>query len=287
LAFLGLGSALQSFNLGLGIALTQLLVFALPAYLYLRASNLEPAPFLGMTTLPSAPQLALVFWIALANYPLGAGLMGLCRLILPEELQTPDAARILVQSSTLQQLVIIGCVCLLAPIGEELIFRGAFFRLTQVSARRPAFAFVLSAATFSLLHLDPIGFLPRFELGLLFAWLLYRTGSLWSPILAHMINNTVATGLFFLAGQSLEPETAAKPDELLMAILMGVALMLPALFLLRRKSAATRPEMIVRDPDRGTHFDSDSPEAMGLLFLMIGSVLLLLALAASVSLTKS
>ena len=53
---------------------------------------------------------------------------------------------------------------------------------------------VTTAFVFSAFHLDPVGFLARFELGLLFGLFFFRTGSLWPGIAAHAANNLVSTG---------------------------------------------------------------------------------------------
>ncbi len=87
----------------------------------------------------------------------------------------------------------------LAPVGEEVLFRGYLFNaLRQSYASRPwglALAFGLSALLFSLAHSlaatrDVIGLLiPTFVMGLLLAWGSYRTGSVIPSIIAHTINN--------------------------------------------------------------------------------------------------
>ncbi|HEU4322986.1 MAG TPA: CPBP family intramembrane glutamic endopeptidase [Roseiflexaceae bacterium] len=90
----------------------------------------------------------------------------------------------------------------LAPVGEEVLFRGYIFNaLRQSYAARPwglALAFGLSALLFSLAHSlaatrDVIGLLiPTFVMGLLLAWGSYRTGSVIPSIIAHTMNNGLA-----------------------------------------------------------------------------------------------
>jgi membrane protease YdiL (CAAX protease family) len=57
-------------------------------------------------------------------------------------------------------------------------------------------AAALSGAVFGLLHYtdpDSIGVVPQLAvLGVLLAWLYERTGSLWPPILLHVVNNAIA-----------------------------------------------------------------------------------------------
>lgn len=93
-------------------------------------------------------------------------------------------------------------ILLLAPLGEELMFRGGLFG----SLRRFGFPLAagLSALLFGLAHVWPYAFLAPGYLwyllqylpaGLALAWCYQRTGSIWSSILLHMLNN----GLSLLA----------------------------------------------------------------------------------------
>jgi len=89
-----------------------------------------------------------------------------------------------------------------APVGEEILFRGYVFNaIRQTFASRSwglALAFVGSAAGFSLAHSlaatrDLIGLLiPTFLMGLALAWGVYRTGSVLPGIIAHAMNNGLA-----------------------------------------------------------------------------------------------
>lgn len=92
-----------------------------------------------------------------------------------------------------------------APIAEELFFRGFMFaglrRLTGGDAEGPTTlasiwpAAVISALVWGSLHLSSgdVGVaLQLSAFGVILAWLYERSGTLWAPILAHAINNTIA-----------------------------------------------------------------------------------------------
>jgi len=72
----------------------------------------------------------------------------------------------------------------LTALGEEMLFRGVL--LTGIRTVLPAApAIALSALMFAATHLS-LGSLPHvFALGVLFAWLVVRTGSLWPGIVLH------------------------------------------------------------------------------------------------------
>ena len=89
-------------------------------------------------------------------------------------------------------LVLLSLLALLvAPFAEELFFRGFVF---VGLANRFGFWWgaVGSAAVFSLVHIEPVKIFPLFILGLLLAWVYYKTGSLWTPVLMHFLNNGIA-----------------------------------------------------------------------------------------------
>lgn len=82
-------------------------------------------------------------------------------------------------------------VIALAPLSEELFFRGFLFRAVQGKAGLAA-GMVLSALAFSVFHLNVGVVVPFFAIGLIFAWTYHASGSLWTTIAAHTIVNAVS-----------------------------------------------------------------------------------------------
>jgi uncharacterized protein len=81
----------------------------------------------------------------------------------------------------------------LAPVVEEVVFRGALFRATRDRFGFAAGA-LLSAGIFALVHVElrqPVYSVSLLVLGLWLAWLLERTRTLWVPMLAHATFNSV------------------------------------------------------------------------------------------------
>ncbi|HSO88019.1 MAG TPA: type II CAAX endopeptidase family protein [Draconibacterium sp.] len=79
-------------------------------------------------------------------------------------------------------------VAVVAPIVEELIFRGLILQ----GFRRNYTAFTaifMSALLFALFHLNPWQFPATFVLGLLLGWIMIRTSNIILAILGHSINN--------------------------------------------------------------------------------------------------
>lgn len=80
---------------------------------------------------------------------------------------------------------------ILAPIGEELIYRGIVLRCSAKVSQR--FAVFFSAFIFGIMHGNPYQFVLGFLLGIPMAIVTIRTGSLIPSIICHMANNALAS----------------------------------------------------------------------------------------------
>ncbi len=76
----------------------------------------------------------------------------------------------------------------IAPLTEEILFRSIILKglLAHCTQNR---AIIWSAILFGLIHLNPWQFPVSFILGLVFAYWVVQTGSLWPGILGHALNN--------------------------------------------------------------------------------------------------
>lgn len=83
-------------------------------------------------------------------------------------------------------------VSIFAPFFEEWLCRGMILRGLLVKGKKPAAAIILSAFFFALIHANPWQAIPAFAIGLLLAYVYYRTGSLKLTMLMHFTNNTIA-----------------------------------------------------------------------------------------------
>ncbi len=110
---------------------------------------------------------------------------------------------------------------LLPAVGEELFFRGALFSILREWTKRINLTIFITAFLFSAIHLQFYGFLPRFLLGLGFGYLFYFTGSLWAPMLAHFVNNTlavVAAYLFSIGKSSVNYSELGSVDNVTISV---------------------------------------------------------------------
>ncbi len=80
---------------------------------------------------------------------------------------------------------------ILAPIGEELIYRGVVLRYAAKVSQR--FAIFFSAFIFGIMHGNPYQFVLGFLLGIPMAIVTIKTGTLIPAIICHMANNALAS----------------------------------------------------------------------------------------------
>lgn len=81
-----------------------------------------------------------------------------------------------------------------APLLEEPLFRGIMFR--GFGSVMPApYAMAASGFIFALVHVNAASFLPLWFLGVAFAWLYKRTGTILAPMTAHFLFNLLNLGL--------------------------------------------------------------------------------------------
>lgn len=108
----------------------------------------------------------------------------------------PESLRRILENTLLESPLWVSVIStvVFAPLFEEWLCRGMILRglLHRV---HPALAMVISAAFFAVIHANPWQAIPAFVLGMLFAYVYYRTGSLKTTMLMHMVNNGFALGI--------------------------------------------------------------------------------------------
>ena len=115
-------------------------------------------------------------------------------LNLDEEQTLPDELG--VGGSDLNLVLVTVLICVVAPLGEEIFFRGYFFGALR-NWRGWVPAAIITGLVFGAIHIgsSPIGFtVPLGVFGFLLCMLYQRTGSLYPCIALHALNNSAAFG---------------------------------------------------------------------------------------------
>ena len=80
-------------------------------------------------------------------------------------------------------------LAVIPPLVEELVFRGIFFGSYRKAGMSGAA--IMSGLIFGCFHLNINQGLYAFAIGIVFAYMVEATGSLWSSVIAHFAINTV------------------------------------------------------------------------------------------------
>ena len=100
-------------------------------------------------------------------------------------------------------LVLLAVSWTLAAFGEELAYRGFVqTRATEMMFGSRLFGIAIAAVLFGLAHTEQgrIGVAVTFLDALFFSYLGWRYHTLWAPILAHGLNNTIGLTAFYFVG---------------------------------------------------------------------------------------
>jgi membrane protease YdiL (CAAX protease family) len=226
--FLVIGFAVQARDLIAGLWVTEAVAIALPALIVLRAANVRPGPYLGLAA-PAGKWIAIAVVAGLANQPVVSLLEQAAHSLLPLKLVADFDAKnhALDAFFAAHAASMTATVAIAAPLAEELFFRG-FAQPALARTLGWTGAALVSGALFALLHLDPVGFLGLWEIGVLLAVLRHASGSLWPAVVGHAVNNAVAAAAFILGWQ----DPAQQPPPWFLAL--GAVLFLVGLALARR-----------------------------------------------------
>lgn len=192
------------------------LAFCIPAYILARFSSNNPSKWLHLTRLPSLKSLCGVIIVYIISMPAMEWLIEWnSNLHFPESLSSLEtlfrnwenagekSTKILLEThgwlSVLAGVIIVGC---LTGFSEELFFRGGLQGIFIRSSMEKGLAIWLSAIVFSVMHFQFFGFFPRLLMGAFFGYLLVWTGSIWVPVFAHILNNSVVVITAALTGDA-------------------------------------------------------------------------------------
>ena len=126
-----------------------------------------------------------------------------------------------------------GILGLMAPLVEEIVFRGAILRALLRWKNNPWIGIVISAVLFSAIHMNPAQMPHALLIGILLGWMYYRTDSIIPGVIYHWVNNSIAYLMF-----AFYPDPNIKIIDIfggsdravLMAVAFSLCIFLPAIF---------------------------------------------------------
>lgn len=277
-----LGYYLQIRNLYIGLIITELFIIPVSAVVYLKwkGANAKEAFRLKGIKISALWKCVL---ITLCVYPVGLFLnllanmaLGMLGELLPVPVPAAESGR--------EYIINILVIALTAAIGEEMFFRG--FMLTGYERLGERKAVIISAILFGIFHFNIQNFIGPVFLGVVFAYMAIRTGSLAAPVVGHFINNAVSVTFMYIAKTVTETpvqglEKAA--DESIMAAglvfwgILSIAGSFGALRLFRGLGGNHRSAMVFSRPS----FTDFIPVAITVIVFLVISISQLMIIISS------
>ena len=98
------------------------------------------------------------------------------------------------KSNLLKDKALLLHVLIIAPVVEEIIFRGYIYRILKTKIPI-IFAIIISSTLFSLIHYNVLSFILLFVLSIFLTYIYERNGSIMCPIIIHSLFNLMMSAL--------------------------------------------------------------------------------------------
>jgi len=227
--FFILGISLQLLNFVFSAWFVQVFVFFGIPWIFYRLARQEPSSALGLSAvspnnIAAGAFLGVVCWFAVI-----LPLMHVTGQLFPDSWKEMfDGRAVFFSLEGMERALMVVVVVLVAPLGEEVFFRG-FIQPRLIRRWGVPLGLLSTSVLFSLIHVDPVGFLARVALGILFGWLAYASASLWVSIAAHACYNLLVCVLFFSFGSE---DVSLGQGVLFLWLVLGAGGMLALLWFL-------------------------------------------------------
>jgi membrane protease YdiL (CAAX protease family) len=146
------------------------------------------------------------------------------------------------EKSTTSFLTSILFMALMPAIAEEIFFRGFLMNAFNGLFKNMHVAIILTALFFSIIHMQFMKVIPMFFMAVIFGYAVYWTRSIWTSIIAHFLNNSLAVfQLYFITdGDYNEALSQGASLPILAVVLLSVASI--SLFYYIQKNSNTKTE---------------------------------------------
>lgn len=288
IAYIFLGSMLQTLDLYLGLFAGEVLILLVPVLVYVKQKKVNFKRYFRLNKITGKEALTSVL-VTLLVYPL----VGITSTLLIKfyslfgEVRVPQ---INVKSGGMMSIYSVLIIGVLPAICEEFFVRG----LLSAPAKRVygrKFTYFYTALLFMLMHVNPFNIIAPFILGYVFSVLNEKTNSLYSSMLGHFTFNTCSVILSIFqqdlidsASGDMNVLTLGEAD-LNIGLLQGVFMVLIAIviiFVLYRVLSKMKTKEVTEETD--CTMDTEAPEKFSYLplafniliwFIMAGATLLM------------
>lgn len=241
---LGFGQKVQN-NVYLTIVVTEIIFILIPCVIFTLVNKLDVRAVFRLRRLKIKPALIIIL-ISIPAYMVATMLNTIFLFFLqfvgkipPNTIPTP---------TTIQELLIgILIIGVLPGICEEVLNRGIM--LNAYESRGTIKAVIITGLFFGIFHFDITNFFGPAVLGALLGYYAIRTNSIFAPMLAHFLNNTIAEILSYVyRGEPVSDNIQVQGPELFTAVLVGIISLLIVCWLLRLFTRKTSETAIIKPP---------------------------------------
>lgn len=201
-------------------AISAVALFLIPSLVFAYLSDRKPLHYAGLKQPDTWVYYLLAVLVIVACFPMVSWLGELNEhLHLPRSMEATEKMlreaeakssdllrKFLVMRTPVDLINMLLILAVIPAVAEELFFRGILQRIFIQMTRRPWMGIIITAAIFSALHGQFLGFIPRLVLGIVLGALYWYSGSLYPGMIAHFLNNAIQITLVYYSPRFLEKE---------------------------------------------------------------------------------
>ena len=141
----------------------------------------------------------------------------------------------LVTADSIPEFLLVVIVIAVTPaICEEFLFRGLVFKnFEKIIPSSKAIFF--SGLLFALFHFHPFNLIPLVVLGVYLTFIVYHSGSIWTAVICHFLNNFISAVAVYVYGvetfSTMGTEKSFSMEEKLQFLLLGIISIAAFLFI--------------------------------------------------------
>jgi len=163
----------------------------IPLFIFLRVRK---KPIKEMLRIHSVP-LNIIFTTILLSFGVVILLDEIDRianLFLPQAELLTQLSSLLAFDSLGTAIILLVTISILAPLSEELLFRGFLQKVLEESWKDVTKAVLITSMFFAFIHMNPYWIIQIYLIGILLGYLAWRTGSIIPSFILHGFNNCIA-----------------------------------------------------------------------------------------------
>lgn len=202
IVFLLVGGVTQNINIFFGLLVTEILIIALPNIIFVKLQGLNLKKIFRLNNI-GVKNIVLIFFITIFTYPISVFFqtifVSIVELLKP---LNPDIIPLPVEISQIPFLWSVFFVAVLPGVCEEIMFRGVILRAYEkIGIKR---AIIIAAVLFGMFHFNIINFIGPTILGIVFGIMVYKTNSIYSSMIGHALNNSIALVLNYFMMKNMD-----------------------------------------------------------------------------------